>query len=101
MAGIFPTRARMDPKAFRLGYREVRMSRFRRLEGIVARGHEFHYSDIDPMPESVDRAYEVVNARGEQLAPEGYCLGNTLGGYIHLHFRSNPDFPRRFFGLTG
>lgn len=98
MAGVFPTVARMQGRGFRLGYREVRVTGVARLEGQTARGHEFHYSHVDAMPDDVDRAYRVWNARGEAMPPEGYRLGNTLGGYVHLHFASNPEFPRRFFG---
>jgi cobyrinic acid a,c-diamide synthase len=99
MAGVFPTIARMNVRSFRLGYREVRVEGVSRMRGVVARGHEFHYSHIDPMPESISRVYQTTSARGETLAPEGFFLGNTLAGYIHLHFGSSPDFPLRFFGM--
>ena len=56
-------------------------------------------SFLDPMPSEVPRAYRVWNARGEEMPPEGYRLGSTLAGYIHLHFGSNPAIPGRFFGL--
>ena len=101
MTGIYPTTAKMSGRGFRLGYREVSIHGFPGLEGLTARGHEFHYSTIDPLPDSVPRAYRVRNARGEELAPEGYVAGSALGGYVHLHFASNPEIPKRFFGLPG
>lgn len=101
MAGIFPTVARMRGRRFRLGYREIEVRGVPGLEGHRARGHEFHYSHVEGMPPEVPRVYRVWSARGEELPPEGYALGATLGGYVHLHFASNPEFPRRFFGLTG
>ena len=100
MAGIYPTVARISDRGFRLGYRQVEVRGLPDMGGLVARGHEFHYSSIDPMPEDVPRAYAVCNARGEALPAEGYLSGRTLGGYIHLHFASNPELPRRFFGLA-
>ena len=78
MAGIFPTVARMQKRLAKLGYIEV--------EG--ARGHEFRYSAMDPMPDTVRRAY-VEPA-------EGYRLNAVLGSYIHLHFLSCPGFAEGF-----
>ncbi|MBI5443132.1 MAG: cobyrinate a,c-diamide synthase [Deltaproteobacteria bacterium] len=99
MAGIFPAEAKMNGRAFRLGYREIRAEGHRLLAGTVARGHEFHYSHITEMPPDIPRVYEVRNARGEDLPREGYAQGSALGSYVHLHFASNPEFPRRLFGL--
>ncbi|GAB4271458.1 MAG: cobyrinate a,c-diamide synthase [Deferrisomatales bacterium] len=101
MAGVLPTAAHMRRRGFRLGYREVRVQGAPGLDGLTARGHEFHYSDIDPMPSSVRRLYRVRNARGEALPDEGYALGRTLASYVHLHFGSNPELPRRWFDLPG
>jgi cobyrinic acid a,c-diamide synthase len=99
MVGIYPARCEMDRRAFRLGYREVRTGGAAGAE-LSIRGHEFHYSHISAMPAEVERRYRVVNARGDPLPEEGYQLGNTLAGYIHLHFGSCPAFPVRRFGLT-
>ena len=100
MAGLFPATARMNERAFRLGYREVTGAPGSAVAGLTARGHEFHYSRIDEMGAEVARSYRVQNARGEAQPPEGYRIGATLGGYIHLHFGSNPDFAARLFGLA-
>lgn len=90
MAGVFPTRARMQCKLAKLGYVEIET---RDRDGWIAsgeraRGHEFRYSVIDPMPESVARAY-VDPA-------EGYWMNSTLGSYVHLHFRSCPRLVQAF-----
>jgi cobyrinic acid a,c-diamide synthase len=90
MAGIFPTRARMQPLLAALSY--VRpmptdeclwAANCREL-----RGHQFRYSKIDPMPERIARAY------GEPV--EGYRHKSVLGSYIHLHFLSSPGFAEQF-----
>ncbi|MDW7709562.1 MAG: cobyrinate a,c-diamide synthase [Deferrisomatales bacterium] len=99
MAGVFPAVARMQDRRFQLGYREIEVRGIPRLEGLRARGHEFHYSRVEDMPEAVPRAFRCRSARGEVLPDEGYCLGRTLGGYVHLHFASNPELPRRLFDL--
>lgn len=84
MAGIFPTRARMQKKLAALGYREAVAIE----NGQTLRGHEFRYSAIDPMPQDVERAYQEPS--------EGYRAGSVLGSYIHVHFGSCPAFARGF-----
>jgi len=90
MAGIFPTCARMQPRLAALGYVQPNITgdclwaaNCRDL-----RGHQFRYSKIDPMPQSIARAYaEPV---------EGYRHKSVLGSYIHLHFLSAPGFAEQF-----
>jgi cobyrinic acid a,c-diamide synthase len=90
MAGVFPTRARMQPRLAALGYVQPQPN----ANAIWAqtcenlRGHEFRYSTIDPMPAAVARVYEGP--------AEGYRVRSALGSYIHLHFLSAPDFAKRF-----
>ncbi|HIJ79340.1 MAG: cobyrinate a,c-diamide synthase [Desulfobulbaceae bacterium] len=88
MAGVFPVTARMQTRRAALGYREIALERdcFLGAKGTVLRGHEFHYSTIDEMPDSIDRLYVVNN--GER---EGYSYKNVIGGYLHLHFGYNPE----------
>lgn len=90
MAGIFPTRARTQTRLARLGYIEVETGDTENwlVPGERARGHEFHYSIIDPMPETVCRAYRDP--------AEGYLVRSVLGSYVHLHFLSCPHFAERF-----
>jgi cobyrinic acid a,c-diamide synthase len=92
MAGIFPTTARMQKRLAKLGYIEVED---RGAEGWLgpgeqARGHEFRYSVMDAMPESVCRVYRDP--------AEGYRIRSVVGSYIHLHFLSCPKFAERFVG---
>ena len=72
MVGLLPTIGRMAPKRLTLGYAEVEMTRETPLgpAGTTARGHEFHASRIDPVPEWVPRAYSVRTSGGaERRAP--------------------------------
>lgn len=93
MAGVFPVTARMQKKRASLGYREVRLERdcFFGPVGTVLRGHEFHYSVIDAMPDHIARIYAVNND-----SREGYRYKNVLGGYLHLHFGFNPRMAVEF-----
>ena len=56
--------------------------------GVVARGHEFHYSTLDEVPPSVERAYRLQDARGRQRA-EGYRIGNAQISEMHTNFIVN------------
>jgi len=67
----------------------------RSAAGAVARGHEFHYSTLDAVPERVARVYRLEDGRGGDRA-EGYLIHRALLSYVHLHFASNPELPRAF-----
>lgn len=97
LAGVFPVAARMLPKRKALGYREVELVADTILgpAGTVARGHEFHYSEMAEMPAEVERLYRV-RRQGDDLGMEGYGYKNCLASYIHFHFGSCPDLARTF-----
>jgi cobyrinic acid a,c-diamide synthase len=95
--GAFPARARMLPKRKALGYRQVETSEdcIIGAAGAVARGHEFHYSEIGEVPDDIKRIYRVTR-QGRELGGEGYRYRNCLASYIHLHFGSNPAIAPTF-----
>jgi cobyrinic acid a,c-diamide synthase len=90
MTGIFPTSARMQKRLAKLGYIEIENCEGEGWlpPGDRARGHEFRYSVIDPMPETIRRVYKDP--------AEGYRVRSVLGSYVHLHFLSCPNFAERF-----
>lgn len=93
LVGAFPVTASMQKTRASLGYREVQtrgQSCFG-PPGTILRGHEFHYSTIDTMPESIDRMYQVNNG-----TTEGYAYRRVLGGYMHLHFGFTPQVAAEF-----
>lgn len=94
---LFPAQARILPQRKALGYRQIsfRFDTILGPAGTVARGHEFHYSEVEIAPE-VPRSYAVCRADGEGLADEGYVLNNVLASYVHLHFASNPALAAGF-----
>ncbi len=93
LVGSFPVQSHMQKKRAALGYREVTTTSpsFFGPAGTILRGHEFHYSNIDKMPDSVNRLYDVNNA-----TLEGYSYRNVLGGYMHLHFGYSPQVAENF-----
>jgi cobyrinic acid a,c-diamide synthase len=96
MAGIYPVKARMGKRLRRLGYRQVEMRNDTLFgpEGAFCYGHEFHYSEIEPMPTRIERAYVLDDGRAE-----GYRIRNTLAGYVHLHWGRTPEAARNFVNM--
>ncbi len=93
MAGVFPTRASMRRRMRRLGYRraELKEETFWGSAGDFVYGHEFHYSDIEPMGDEVRKVYCLDDGKAE-----GYMVDNTLAGYMHLHWGRTPEAAGRF-----
>jgi len=95
MAGLLPLSFRMLPRLKALGYREVRLT----VDGIlgpfgtVAKGHEFHYSEISANHdggELRDDLYQVRGRMGAEPQTRGFGVANSVASYVHLHFGSNP-----------
>jgi cobyrinic acid a,c-diamide synthase len=88
MVGVFPTRSRLGTSLAAIAYREItgRDSAGWLRDGERARGHEFRYSSIDPMPGEVERWH----------GSDGFRVEQALGSYVHLHFASCPSFAERF-----
>ncbi len=89
--GVFPVTTQLLPRRKALGYREVTFITDTILgpAGTIARGHEFHYTEMQPMPERIRRCFRV-SRNGVDHGAEGYCHRNCLASYIHLHFGSSP-----------
>ena len=97
--GIFPVLTRMLPRRKALGYREVTLTGESVLggPGLRCRGHEFHYSEMEGMPDGIERLY-AVSRKGIGLGEEGYRYKNCLASYIHLHFGGSPGMAESFVG---
>jgi cobyrinic acid a,c-diamide synthase len=97
MVGLLPTTVSMRPRRLTLGYTDVVFTADTPIgsTGGAARGHEFHYSSLEPVPDSVSRVYRISRRRGSER-PEGYLIRRALMSYVHLHFASNPAIARNF-----
>jgi cobyrinic acid a,c-diamide synthase len=95
MVGVLPARVTMRPPRLSLGYLAVTLTAPTPLgpAGSVARGQEFHFSTLAPVPSGVPRAYRVAAPGGVPRA-EGYLVARALMSYVHLHFASNPALAR-------
>ena len=63
-------------------------------EGVILKGHEFHYSRIDGI--SAELAFQVVRGEGIKDKIDGASAHKTLGMFAYLHYLSCPDVPRTF-----
>src|SRR3989449_7017055 len=78
MAGVLPAGVRMRPRRMALGYTEVALTHDTPIgrAGAVARGHEFHYSTLDPVPDGVerDRKSTRLNSSHGYISYAVFCL---------------------------
>ena len=91
MVGLFEAEAVMSKARMTLGYRELQISQPCVLGevGTTARGHEFHYSVVEPNGQ-LQYACMLRDAQGKSKGQDGLVAGNTMGLYSHLHFASQP-----------
>ena len=89
MLDLLPIRTVMQPRLAQLGYVVWRANRLTPLgpTGSEARGHQFHYSRLEPLG---PLTYSAELEHGEERFPDGLISANLLAGYAHLHFASNP-----------
>lgn len=95
MVGVIGSRAVMRPRLQALGYVEALTTRPSPLGGAGAtiRGHQFRYSELEPMPQ-LPCVYQARKRRGGTAIAEGYLIGNVLASYIHMHWARSPEIPR-------
>ena len=98
MAGCFPFTTRMFPRLKALGYREITLTRDAVIgnQGMIVRGHEFHYSELMIDTPDVQNVYRISDRSGLDKPPDGYVVERTLGSYNHLHFGSQPEAAQHF-----
>ncbi len=93
MCGVLPVRGEMK-RRLSLGYREataaVASPCFQAGEGF--RGHEFHYSGIEPV--AGDPPAWKLAAGGAEWG-EGFVSAGVHASYLHLHWAAHPEIATR------
>lgn len=93
MAGIIPMRFIMDEKPVSHGYTLVEVTERNPFypEGLLIRGHEFHYSK--PVKEG-ELSFSFTMKRGDGIIDkkDGVCYKNVLGTYTHVHVYGTPEW---------
>jgi cobyrinic acid a,c-diamide synthase len=99
MCDVVPARAWMGER-LTLGYREATATGDHPAwpAGTVARGHEFHYSMVDPAADATAPAW-TLRARGRERA-EGFVLGGVHASYLHTHWAATPEVATRLVAAT-
>ncbi len=94
MLGLLPLNTRMTRNRLSIGYTEVDVTGPNLIAdaGQQLRGHEFHWSEWQAEG-PLNSTYRL--RRGLQTVPDGFCAGNVLGTYLHLHFGSQPWVAQR------
>ena len=77
MANILKQTASMKNMKLKLGYRQFEYN------GVKCKGHEFHYSSIDSLLESVTQQYD---AKGAPVDTKLIRYKNVVAGYTHLYW---------------
>ena len=95
MCGAIPATASMT-KRLTLGYREAVAATATPwiAAGETLRGHEFHYSQVQPL-DAAARAAWTLSARGTRRA-EGVVVGALQASYLHVHWAAHPHLAGRF-----
>ena len=90
MCSVLDAAARMTDRRT-LGYREARALVDSPLAsvGTQVRGHEFHYSAVEPG--AGERPAWELAGRGK----EGFVAGSVHASYLHTHWAATPELPRR------
>jgi cobyrinic acid a,c-diamide synthase len=93
LCGVIKTRGAMSDR-LTLGYRTATFltaSPFG-AEGMVVRGHEFHYSSLEPAGDALSlQATPAGGAVSVAPARSGWATPNLLASYVHLHLAGAPQ----------
>ena len=95
MCGVLPARAAMG-KRLSLGYREATAATATPwlARGERVRGHEFHYSRVEPLHPDAATAWNLTTRTFERS--DGMVLGGVQAGYLHVHWAAHPHVARAF-----
>ncbi len=108
MAGILPFEVEVCAKPQGHGYTELSVDAPNPFfpQGLILRGHEFHYSMILPGTDLPNTACAVRRGVGCYHGRDGVIVGNLWASYTHLHALATPEWARgllnaaRRFALT-
>ncbi len=91
LAGALPAAATMTDR-LTLGYRRARVRAVSPLgpAGTELRGHEFHYSAVDPPGDALDWSGRTGKGRC------GFARPTLLASYVHVHMGATPGLAERF-----
>ena len=100
MVGLIPELCRMEKRLQTVGYVEAEGLADNVLcgAGETLRGHEFHFSRMEPvgsLRESLP-AFRITKNRTGAQHQAGFANENIVASYLHIHFAGNLPAARRF-----
>jgi cobyrinic acid a,c-diamide synthase len=95
MCRVLPVKGRMTER-LTLGYREAcaHTATPWLAAGETVRGHEFHYSQVEPADAGEHAAWKLA-ARGRERL-EGFAVGSVQASFMHVHWAAHPQIGARF-----
>ena len=99
LCGALPASGRMTGR-LTLGYRQARLRKSSPIaaSGSVLRGHEFHYSAIEPSGDGLLMQPPSAGGLADAAAPgvAGFCSPTMIASYLHVHLGADPLPAERF-----
>jgi len=95
MVGLFPYEFLMDKRPQGHGYTILEVAQDNPFfpPGTILKGHEFHYSRIQPQPGPQENlVFKVTRGAGLGGQREGLVYYNVLATYTHLHALGSPEW---------
>ena len=100
MTGLIPEVCRMEKRLQTVGYVEATAL----ADNVLCkaeeslRGHEFHFSRMEPVDSSVEKqsAFLMTKNRTGAQYRAGFAEQNLVASYLHIHFAGNLQAARRF-----
>jgi len=86
LCNVLPLEATMNGARLHLGYRKASYN------GLIIRGHEFHYSSIiidQNLPKEIKTLRIQSNAKNNPVDTPIYLYKNTIAGYTHWYWAEN------------
>jgi len=93
MAGVLAVDVKVNDRPQGHGYEEVVVNSGNAFlnKGAKFRGHEFHYSQIEPA-ENLKTAFHVNRGVGVGQGRDGIVYRNVVASYLHLHAIASPEW---------
>ncbi len=94
MASILPVSFRMEDSPVAHGYTEVEVAGKNPYfpEGLLLKGHEFHYSRVVRCGDGLRMVFSMRRGKGIEGGLDGIVYKNVLATYTHLHALGAPQW---------
>ena len=70
------------------------------MEPAPLRGHEFHYSSLENLPDDMRFAYRVLRGHGTNATHDGLLCRNVLASYSHLRSGAGSNWVEGFMSFV-